>query len=297
MNGDKNILEKLLCCPSCRQDLFKKGNKLVCLGCRENYSVREKISILINRFSSQNLKQVDYFSRAKNVTTAPYFLEEWHKSFLRRWQENFPALKGKVILDGGVGQGYATIELAREGARIIACDLSFPALLRLKKIAIQEGVEERILFVCCSLENLPIKERVADGVLANAVLEHLDCEEEALKEIDRVAKRQSTLMVSAPLKYRCLFPLFIPSSIWQDKMIGHLRRYDEKTLCLRFKKFNFKMIKSYYSGHFKKVIFTKIFLPIFGSRRMIERLEDADRREERQKLWASNICLIFRRQK
>ncbi len=295
MNGDKINLEKILVCPACRSDLLKRKDKLFCPVCRKNYLLKEGIPILTENLSPQNLKQVNYFSQARNVTTAPYFLEEWQKSFLGRLRESLPEVQGKVILDGGVGQGYMSIELAKKGAIVIACDLSFPALLRLKKIAVKEEVEKRIVFVCCSLQKLPIKKATADGIIINAVLEHLADEEGALKEIDRVAKRRSVLMVTTPLKLRYLFPLFIPSSIWQDRMIGHLRRYDEPTLMRLFRKFRFKKNKSYYSGHLLKVIFTKLILPLFRFEYLTEKVEMLDRRQEQNKLWASNVCVIFRR--
>lgn len=245
--------------------------------------------------SGQESKQIAYFSRAENVTTAGYRLEEWQKSFIRRFLENFPKVKGKVVLDAGVGQGYMTIELAKMGTRVLACDLSVLALLRLQKVAKKLGVLKNIIFIACSLEKLPIKSGVVDSVISNAVLEHVAGEEKALSELCRVAKKTAGLMITVPLKFRYNNPLFIPSLIWQDEMIGHLRRYDGKELAGKVKKFGFRAKKTYYSGHFKKVVFTKIFLPIFGLDRWLPKFEALDCQEEQQKYGASNICIYFER--
>jgi len=243
----------------------------------------------------QESKQIAYFSRAKNVTTADYRLEEWQKSFIRRFLENFSEVKGKVILDAGVGQGYMTIELAKMGAKILACDLSVLALKRLQKIAEKIGVSDNIIFVACSLERLPIKNEVVDGVVSNAVLEHIFQEERAIAELGRVSKRASGLMITVPLKYRYNNPLFIPSLIWQDKKIGHLRRYSEKEILGKLKKFGYSVKKIYYSGHFSKVIFTKIFMPMFGLDNLLPRFEAIDCRQENRKYGASNICVYLER--
>lgn len=285
-----------LLCPRCKGDLVSLQFQLSCQKCGRKYPIKEGIPIFNDFLSSQDFLSINYFGKSQNMTEAEYFLEEWHKSFLRRFKENFPLVKNKVILDGGVGQGYMTIELAKQGATLIACDIVFEALVRLKKIAEQKGLKN-ILFVCCSLENLPIKDECVDFLLMNAVLEHLAKEEEAIRETGRVCKKHSGLMITVPLNYRYLNPLFIPSSIWQDRMIGHLRRYEEKNLSNKFKKYCFKVKNIYYSGHFKKVIFTKFFLPLFRSNNLLKRVEAIDRQDEKIKYGASNVCILFQRNK
>jgi len=263
----------------------------------EKYKFKNGIFNFIDeeKLSGQESKQISYFGKAKNVTTADYRLEEWQKSFLRRFLENFQSVGGKVILDAGVGQGYMTIELAKMGAKVLACDLSVLALKRLQKIAEKIGVSDNIIFVACSLERLPIKNEVVDGVVSNAVLEHIFQEERAIAELGRVSKRASGLMITVPLKYRYNNPLFIPSLIWQDKKIGHLRRYSEKEILGKLKKFGYSVKKIYYSGHFSKVIFTKIFMPMFGLDNLLPRFEAIDCRQENRKYGASNICVYLER--
>ena len=290
-------LSDYLCCPKCKDKLISRQSLLICRKCRSGYEIREGIPILISleEISGQQQKQIDYFSDCRDMAETKYKLEEWHKSFLGRFKENFQDLKDKTVLDCGTGQGYMAIELAKEGATIIACDLTIQWLIRLKGIAKQEGLEEKILFVCCSAEELPIKSKSVDYFISNALLEHLEEEKKAISEINRVCKKKSALMITTPLLYRHLNPLLVPYSFIQDRVIGHLRRYDEESLVKVFKVFKGKLKNVYYTGHFQKVLITKIFTEIFGFERLAKMGEKIDRKNERKKIGASNICVFLQR--
>jgi len=286
-----------LCCPKCKNKLTSGRFLLICKKCKLSYKVQKGIPILVRlkEFSRQHQKQIDYFSNCGDVIKTNYKLEEWHKSFLRRFKENFQDLKDKTILDCGTGQGYMTIELAKEGATIIACDLTIEWLVRLKKIAKQKGLEKKILLVCCSAEELPIRSKSVDYFISNALLEHLEKEKEAISEASRVCKKKAGLMITTPLLYRFLNPLFIPYFFIQDKIIGHLRRYDEKRLTSVFKIFKGELKNVYYTGHFSKVVITIFFMKILGLQKLARVGEEVDRKSERIKIGASNICVFFQR--
>ena len=290
-------LTDYLCCPNCKKNLIEKKNHLSCKSCRIDYSVKSGIPILLDpkAISFQNKKQIEYFSVSRDVVKKEYELEEWHKSFLNRFLENFSNLKNKTVLDCGVGQGYMTIELAKRGAFVIAFDLTYEWLVRLKEIAKQKKLENRILFVCCSAESLPIKDKKIDYLISNALLEHLEKEKEAVVEIDRVCKKESGLMITTPLKYRFVNPLFVPFFFIQDKVIGHLRRYHDLDLKKIFEKYKWQFKKVYYTGHIFKVIITKLFVEVFGFQKLAEIGEKVDRKSEKKKFGASSICIFFER--
>lgn len=290
-------LSDYLCCPKCKDKLISRRSLLVCRKCRSRYEVQEGIPILIRleKFSGQHQKQKKYFSDCRDMAETRYKLEEWHKSFLEKFKENFQNIKDKIVLDCGTGQGYMAIELAKEGAMVIACDLTIQWLIRLKKIAKQKKLEKKIFFICCSAESLPIKRKIVDYFISNAVLEHLEKEEKAIGEINRVCKNKSGLMITVPLLYRYLNPILIPFSIVQDKIIGHLRRYDEKILLEKFCGFKWKLERVYYTGHFLKVLITKIFTEPFGFTRLAKKGEIWDRKKENKKYGSSNVCVFFKR--
>lgn len=289
-------LTKYLCCVRCKGNLVKRKKTLFCEKCKKTYIINNGTSVFVNseELSLHNLRQIEYFENSPDLENK-YQLDEWHKSFIERFEENFKDVKDKVILDCGTGQGYMTIELAKRGAVLLACDLTLHFLIRLRKIAQAEGLAERILFVCCSAENLPIKDKCVDFFVLNAVLEHIKEEPETIREVNRVCKNKSGLMVTSPLFYRYLNPFLIPFCFIQDKIIGHLRRYDEKTISKKFSIFKGKIKNIYYTGHFCKILITKVLVEPFGIRSLARIGEELDRNQENKKHGASNVCVFLQR--
>lgn len=294
MNNDfpKNYL-KYICCPKCGSDLIEQNNFLICKKCDEKYKIQSGIPILVNL---RNLpihlqKQIKYFEN-EDKKRIEYKLDEWQRSYVRKFLDNFGCnISDKIIVDSGTGSGYMAIELAKLGATVIACDLTFNNLVKLKQIAEELNIKN-INFICCKAEKLPFRNRFADFFILNAVLEHLAEEKKTIDEISRICKNVAGLMITAPLKFRYLNPLFIPINYLYDKRIGHLRRYDKEDLKRKF--YNWKLDSIYYTGHFKKVlhsIFQIAKLSLFDDRK-IEQLDD---KKSSKKYGASNICAIFKR--
>lgn len=149
-----------------------------------------------------------------------------------------------------------------------------------------------MVFVCCSAEELPFKNNVCDYFISNAVLEHLPLEEEAICEIDRVCKDNAGLMITVPLSYKYLNPLFIPINYIHDKRIGHLRKYDRESLINKLTG-GWKLLKVYYTGHFNKIIkvLVNMIIKVFAE----EDIENDDRKKEDRKWLANNIICFFKR--
>jgi len=43
---DERLL-KILCCPACREDVVLKEDRLVCVGCRRAYPIRDGIPVML----------------------------------------------------------------------------------------------------------------------------------------------------------------------------------------------------------------------------------------------------------
>ena len=110
----------------------------------------------------------------------------------KRYIDNFisssPRTKG-LIIDNATGSGYMAIELAKRGFSIIAMDLTFVELMKLRQTVEKLKLQKKILLVCASSEDLPIKIGVADGMVANAILEHLPREKKQLKRLAECSKK------------------------------------------------------------------------------------------------------------
>lgn len=281
-------------CPKCRGDLTSKDGGLYCPSCGSSYEIREGIPVLadLDKIPVHLKNQIKYFEQ---VPVNPvYAAEEWQVSYIERFLENFPDAAGRVCLDCGTGSGYMSIELAKRGAFVIACDLTLKSLYALKKNCERLGLE--ILIICCSAEELPLKDGCADYFVSNAVLEHLPREREAVSEISRVCRAESGLFVTVPVLYRFLWFFLIPVNFIHDKIIGHLRRYSRGILLSKFGPYGFAVRNVYYTGHLIKTLGVLLSLLLRLKSRKLERfLEEADKKPVKKPFGSSNIILALER--
>lgn len=294
-NVESIMMEYLeyFCCPKCGSDLTVSTDAFQCRACSTTYQCFQGIPVLIDleNLPSNFIQQIRYFEReARSDFAETYSLQEWQNSYIQRFTSNFTIRKEQVLIDCGTGSGYMAIELAKRGATVLACDLTLHSLLRLRNIAQQMDLTN-IQCVCCSADSLPFRNDSADYFISNAVLEHIPKEEKSIREINRVCKRDAGLMVTVPLSYTYLNPLLLPVNYIHDKRIGHLRRYDVKSLTVKFSGWNF--VRIYYSGHFIKVIkvLINLLVKIFDEAKM----EHNDREKDNKKWGASNIIVVFNR--
>lgn len=289
-----NRVKTYLVCPICKRTFSKvTGYSLTCRFCKKTYKVNHGIPILVDleSLSAHLVHQIRYFKDEVTTYGGTYSSEEWQRKFVELFFNRIHALKGKVIVDDACGSGYMSIEAARRDATVIACDLNMSGLLRLSRVAKQLGLSEKIIIVCCSSEALPIRSGCADGLVANAILEHLPREKDAIHDISRVAKKGAIAMITVPIAYYLLNPLFLPINYIHDRKIGHLRRYTKEMLVARFS--GWKLLKAYYSGHTYKVVKTlvNIIIRIFDEHEM----EEYDEKSSGNKLFSSNISVLFKK--
>ena len=115
-------------------------------------------------------------------------------------------------MDVGSGSGYMTVELAKLGAKIVSVDLTLKPLIRLKKISKKLGLEDKIQFACCDIQGLPFEDGIFDYYISNAVLEHVEGEQAAIDETNRVTKRNGGLMSTTdkqPVRFETLLYLLL----------------------------------------------------------------------------------------
>ena len=290
---------KYLCCPKCKADLVMSESQLICSGtnCKGQFDIKQGIPVLIdlNNLPSHLSNQVNYFEKGlmSEGEGLEYFLKEWQRNYIERFNMNFQSISNKLIVDCGTGTGYMAVELAKKGAHLIACDLTFKSLVRLKNIIEKLSLSDKFTLACCSADNLPFKNGIADFFILNAVLEHIPNESLAIHEINRVCKLSAGMMITVPLSYKYLNPLLIPINYIHDKRIGHLRRYDDQILSGKFN--NWSLLRSYFTGHFSKVlkVLFNIVMQVFDE----VKIEKIDKKNEHSKWGASNVIVMFERVK
>ncbi len=282
-----------LCCPACRKSLAKKGDGLSCRSCKRSYEIRSGIPILID-FASipEHLhKQIRYFEH-EDEARGDRTLEPWQARYVRKFLDIGEPKRGGLIIDNATGSGYMAIELAKRGFHVIATDLTMRELVRLQALALKLGIAKKMLFVCCTSESLPIASNVADGLVANAILEHLPKEPEAIAEIARVTKRGACAMIALPIAFRYLLPLFWPINWLHDRSIGHLRRYTRERILKKL--IGFREISTYYTGGMVKVICAALYL-LTKYTPLLEFGEWADRFTESLPYGSSNVVSILKK--
>jgi SAM-dependent methyltransferase len=228
-------LQALLRCPACGAEVSLEADEAVCAAEAHRYPVVEGIPILVDeqtlQADPQYAGQRSYFD-SEFSRYDRYLLEHWRVSYLNRLRAaGLLGDSGAPLVDVGVGgSGYTVIEAARAGQPAIGCDLSLEGLLAAQRFAAEEGVSDRVLWVCCSAEKLPLASASFGSSLAIAVIEHVPDDLAALRELARVLQPGGRTWVTVPHALRNISPPFRPPNRRHDRRLGHLRRYEADAL-------------------------------------------------------------------
>jgi ubiquinone/menaquinone biosynthesis C-methylase UbiE len=238
-------------------------------------------------------QQLAYYEKEFSANSE-YKLAAWQESYIERIK-NFLLDKDfqkKRLIDIGTGSGYVAIEMAKLGINVIACDLSPQAIKNLQKY--KKGLSLHSLqLIVCNAEKISLKDNTVDYILANAILEHMPNEKETIREWRRILKPGGKMFVTVPLSLKYVWPFLWLINIFYDKRLGHLRRYDLKSLK---EKFRLKVFKVFYTGHLVKVLGV-IFSELIRTHRFDEFLEKQDSKKQDIQYGANNISVIFQNDK
>lgn len=234
-------------------------------------------------------QQLTYFEKEFSAISA-YKLAAWQRSYIEKIKKYLldKDLRGKTLIDIATGSGYVAVEMAKLGMHVIACDLSPQAIKNLKRYQKELSLRNLELIVC-NAEKIPLKDNTVDYILANAILEHIPNEKEAIRGWKRILKPGGKMFITVPLKFRFIWPFLWLLNFIHDKRLGHLRRYDLETLINLFK---LKTIKIFYTGHFIKVVGVLISI-LLKTHRFDKQLEIIDQKKENMRYGANNIAVIF----
>ncbi len=203
----------------------------------------------------------------RNYSLVEEFLErEADPAFARRAGCIFRSLKelnnGLKVLDAGCGRGFylKVLTEAFPDLKLYGIDYNKKylgtarILIGNKKAELEQG----------SIEKLPYKKNYFDAVIASEILEHVEHDGAALKEIYRVIKPGGMALITVPNKnYPFLwdpvnwilekfFKVHLPSNIWWLAGIwaDHKRLYNLLDLKKLIKKTKFKTIDVQYLTHY-----------------------------------------------
>ncbi|MFN3551297.1 MAG: class I SAM-dependent methyltransferase [Endomicrobiia bacterium] len=167
----------------------------------------------------------------KNLYQQMYLQEEyywWHIA-KRKLVVNFIPKTNCKILDVGCGTGKLMEELLQNGHLVYGIENEPTAIEFCKK----RGIEKIQIFNL--EENLNIDNDSFDVITCLDVLEHIEKDENLIKEFKRIVKPSGILILTVP-SYMWLW------SYW-DEILGHKRRYNKKILFEKMQKVGFQIVK------------------------------------------------------
>lgn len=157
----------------------------------------------------------------------------WHVGrraiFFGLLNKYFSIARQKRILDFGCGTG-GNYELLNKYGEVIGVDNSQDALDHYCK------KDQNLILMKTS--KIPLEDRFVDVVTAFDVLEHIENDNETVKEFYRVLKEGGKVFITVPAY----------NFLWSDhdEILGHYRRYGATDLKNKFEKEGFKMSKISY---------------------------------------------------
>lgn len=138
--------------------------------------------------------QADYFDREvaeefeiTRPTGAPLAYQWLMAEKFRRSVALLAPLQDTTVVDACCGSGMDAEFLARQGARVIALDISEGCAIRAKERAARHGLD--YLVVVGDIEHLPIRSRSADMAYVHDGLHHLTEPMIGIRELARVASK------------------------------------------------------------------------------------------------------------
>jgi len=171
-------------------------------------------------------------------------------------------LKGKEFLEIGCGLGYFSLEAQKRGAKVTAIDVG-ANLVKITKQKVKKGK-----FIVASASNLPFKNSSFDIVLCTEVIEHVENQEKAFREMFRVLKKEGYLAITTPNKlFKPFFDLLSLIKIREYQGNEKWLSFNEMRMILSKHKtdivkevyFNF-LYPNYILDCFEKIHFLKFFM-------------------------------------
>lgn len=152
----------VLRCPVCGARTDREGNSLFCFGARRHcfdFAADGYLNLATARASGGG-------DDATLIAARAAFLSAGHYAPFRAAVVEL--LKtyacGRTVLDAGCGEGYYTLEVAREGFFVIGADLSKRGVRVAARAAGREGLDA--LFAVSSVYSLPVADGSIDAVIS-----------------------------------------------------------------------------------------------------------------------------------
>jgi 2-polyprenyl-3-methyl-5-hydroxy-6-metoxy-1,4-benzoquinol methylase len=136
------------------------------------------------------------------------------------------------VLDAGCGNGSLSFRLAKEGMNITGIDITKDNIDFSNNVKNKLKIDN-INFKKMSITNIKLPKNSFDIIISSEVLEHIEDDNKAVKELNKVLKKGGECIISVPYNPK----------LWslEDKWVGHKRRYTYRKLRKLLVKNGFKV--------------------------------------------------------
>ena len=199
----KNILQKILCCPQCRQSLEFREGEMRCLRGHfyqiidgimifRQVDLASDVSLSLRSWDKTHQKFVDNIGLTEGEKNSPYV-----KSYQRYTEKFFNFQPGSLFLDIGCGIAYNSFFVAQKGITTVNVDISLNALKGSQEYFSKNGREG--LFICADILNLPFRHDSFDFIFSSMSLEYFENTEEAVENISKLIKKDGRMFAVVPV--------------------------------------------------------------------------------------------------
>ncbi|MGI8952806.1 MAG: class I SAM-dependent methyltransferase [Chitinophagaceae bacterium] len=115
---------------------------------------------------------------------------------LHRYAVALEITEGKTVLDIACGEGYGTNLIASNAKKVYGIDLEENVIAHAK----QKYQDKKLEFLKGSIINIPLENNCIDVIICFETIEHVEQQNEAIKEFRRVLKEEGLLLISTPAK-------------------------------------------------------------------------------------------------
>lgn len=189
-----DFLLQLLVCPKCKNKLelipeihnntrYKEG-VLKCNVCKTSYIIFNFIPRFVPKDGYAKTFSFEWKIHAKTQLDSKQSKES-ERTFIEKTSFTAKEVKGKLVLDAGVGMGRFADVVSNWGGTVIGIDLSYSVDVAFKNLCDRENVH----LIQADIFSLPFKEEIFDLIYSIGVLHHTpDCKSAFMKLIPLLKK-------------------------------------------------------------------------------------------------------------
>jgi len=159
-----------------------------------------------NLVSDQSLKADNHKYKYLTSNKKFYSIVESSRTFAERYL--IANLKDKKVLDYCCGNGNMSVWMAKnQASEVIGIDISEIEIENCKKMALEQGVEEKTKFIVMDAEEMEFDNNVFDIIYVSGVLHHLDLQR-SYPEMSRVLRPDGVAICIEALGHNQLINLY-----------------------------------------------------------------------------------------